>query len=121
MGQRRQRNPFAPDKFWLLKRLVLVALGVVLVLFLMNRDVSLRAEDYARNRPPAWKERPSIVDRLCFRRYVWLDSKAGGQKAGAYKIDLFGINRVIADRQRPESMILVSASEAEAEAEVTTQ
>ena len=72
-------------KYWFIRLLVIIA--IISIPILMNKDVSDRAYNYASVRQEAKIVNPTMMDMLCFRRFVWVSDQA-------FRINMFGVERV---------------------------
>ena len=97
-----QRSEFHKRGNPILARTIFVSVAILFITILMNKDVVDRAYNYAVARPSAWIERPSILDRLCFRRNVCIGDSV-------FKVDLFGVNRILGRRPERSTTLISNA------------
>ena len=109
--KRRKPEPFdrgRPFPF----RLIFSIIAILGLIVFVNNDVASRASRYVDIRTEGHVESPTLMDRLFFRRYVWVTDNsmdtvqnpqlpvARSEKSDFvnYKVDLFGVSRVLANR-----------------------
>ena len=88
-------------------RLLIATVAIAAIVVFMNYDVANRAYEYASNRPQGSIEYPTFMDRLCFRRIVWIDESTKGEanSATSFEVNLFGVEKVYRKNNRPKKTI----------------